>query len=201
MVAAQAIGEPGTQLTMRTFHTGGVTAKDITHGLPRVEEIFEARPPKGECLIAEVDGTIEDIHTEGKQTIITLVPSSDATRAASTKKKTKKSKKSTKTESENFEYSVPSDVALTVAKGDLVVAGQKLTEGNVNLRELFALTTRRGCRKRGCVLRQCFGTGARRIRSVGDGHGFLLAAPVLPTDKLALGDTGGACGSRGWLAL
>ncbi|HEY8108547.1 MAG TPA: DNA-directed RNA polymerase subunit beta' [Patescibacteria group bacterium] len=59
VIAAQSIGEPGTQLTMRTFHTGGVAAEDITQGLPRVEELFEARPPKGEAVLAEIDGTVE----------------------------------------------------------------------------------------------------------------------------------------------
>ena len=58
VIAAQSIGEPGTQLTMRTFHTGGVAGKDITSGLPRVEELFEARSPKGKAKLAEIDGTV-----------------------------------------------------------------------------------------------------------------------------------------------
>ena len=58
ITAAQSIGEPGTQLTMRTFHTGGVAGSDITHGLPRVEELFEARKPKGLAVICEADGTV-----------------------------------------------------------------------------------------------------------------------------------------------
>jgi DNA-directed RNA polymerase subunit beta' len=58
IIAAQSIGEPGTQLTMRTFHTGGVAGLDITSGLPRVEEIFEARVPKGEAIISEIDGVV-----------------------------------------------------------------------------------------------------------------------------------------------
>src|SRR5438132_13497550 len=59
IVAAQSIGEPGTQLTMRTFHTGGVAGIDITSGLPRVEELFEARVPKGKAILAELDGVVE----------------------------------------------------------------------------------------------------------------------------------------------
>src|SRR5262249_39538438 len=65
VIAAQSIGEPGTQLTMRTFHTGGVAGVDITQGLPRVEELFEARVPKGKAIISEIDGELEIIHEEG----------------------------------------------------------------------------------------------------------------------------------------
>src|SRR5207302_920826 len=64
VIAAQSIGEPGTQLTMRTFHTGGVAGMDITQGLPRVEELFEARIPKGKAIISEIDGEVEIIRTE-----------------------------------------------------------------------------------------------------------------------------------------
>ena len=71
VIAAQAIGEPGTQLTMRTFHTGGVATEDITQGLPRVEELFEARPPKGEAIIADLDGTVS-IETNDETTVLTL---------------------------------------------------------------------------------------------------------------------------------
>ena len=71
IIAAQSIGEPGTQLTMRTFHTGGVaSAADITSGLPRVEELFEARSPKGEAILTEIDGTVELIDNDGEQTVI-----------------------------------------------------------------------------------------------------------------------------------
>ncbi|CAM5320597.1 DNA-directed RNA polymerase subunit beta' OS=Lysinibacillus sphaericus OX=1421 GN=rpoC PE=3 SV=1 [Lysinibacillus sphaericus] len=61
IIAAQSIGEPGTQLTMRTFHTGGVAGDDITQGLPRIQEIFEARNPKGQSVISEIAGTVSDI--------------------------------------------------------------------------------------------------------------------------------------------
>src|SRR5438034_6597221 len=67
IVAAQSIGEPGTQLTMRTFHTGGVAGEDITHGLPRVVELFEARRPKGEALITELPGTVTIEDDEAKK--------------------------------------------------------------------------------------------------------------------------------------
>src|SRR5438309_1760628 len=67
VIAAQSIGEPGTQLTMRTFHTGGVAGVDITQGLPRVEELFEARIPKGKAIISEIDGELEIIRQEGSR--------------------------------------------------------------------------------------------------------------------------------------
>src|SRR5699024_5605515 len=64
-IAAQSIGEPGTQLTMRTFHTGGVAGDDITQGLPRIQELFEARNPKGQAVISEIEGTVQEV-TEAK---------------------------------------------------------------------------------------------------------------------------------------
>jgi DNA-directed RNA polymerase subunit beta' len=126
IVTAQAIGEPGTQLTMRTFHTGGVAGKDITQGLPRVEEIFEARLPKGKALISEVDGKVLDVVKEGDNRIIKIgfTPKEQTADA----------------ESENIKsYTVDSDIALLVGKGDLVIAGQQLVEGHVDIHELFEL--------------------------------------------------------------
>ena len=73
IIAAQSIGEPGTQLTMRTFHTGGVAGEDITHGLPRVVELFEARTPKGAALLAECSGVVRLGENEKGERIITVV--------------------------------------------------------------------------------------------------------------------------------
>jgi DNA-directed RNA polymerase subunit beta' len=115
-VAAQAIGEPGTQLTMRTFHIGGIAGSDITQGLPRVEEIFEARPPKGESVISEIDGKVIGIEA-GDKTITIRIESQD-------KKKTE-------------EYQVFSGSNLKVAEGDLVAKGTKLNEGNIDLKKLY----------------------------------------------------------------
>src|SRR4029077_17031925 len=70
IVAAQAIGEPGTQLTMRTFHTGGVAGLDITQGLPRVEELLEAREPKGQAVICEIDGFVSSVKATSKESTI-----------------------------------------------------------------------------------------------------------------------------------
>lgn len=116
VVAAQAIGEPGTQLTMRTFHVGGVIGTDITQGLPRVEEIFEARSPKGESLISEIDGKVIDIIKEDIKTIIVKVESQDG----------KISK----------EYKLPSNALLRVEKGQLIGKGTPLSEGHVDLKKI-----------------------------------------------------------------
>ncbi|MBI4919709.1 DNA-directed RNA polymerase subunit beta' [Candidatus Azambacteria bacterium] len=119
IVAAQAIGEPGTQLTMRTFHTGGVaSASDITEGLPRVQEVFEARTPKSKAAISEVDGKVIDVIDGGKQKTIKI--------AAANK--------------EIFEYGVPGGNTLWVNKGDLVTQGQQLSEGSLDIKELFEVS-------------------------------------------------------------
>jgi len=74
IVAAQSIGEPGTQLTLRTFHTGGVAGQDITHGLPRIEELFECRIPRNKAVISEVNGTVVKIEEKDKDIVIQIKP-------------------------------------------------------------------------------------------------------------------------------
>ena len=116
---AQAIGEPGTQLTMRTFHTGGVAGgADITMGLPRVEEIFETRPPQFKALLADVDGKVKSIEEKSKQKIITVISSSG----------------------EEIEYAIAPNLAVSVSAGDLIAQGQQLSEGHIDLKELYAMT-------------------------------------------------------------
>ena len=85
IIAAQSIGEPGTQLTMRTFHTGGVAGEDITHGLPRVVELFEARKPKGEAQITELSGTVTIEDDDEKHVRRIRVTDDDGRRGASTR--------------------------------------------------------------------------------------------------------------------
>ncbi len=120
IISAQAIGEPGTQLTMRTFHTGGVAGgADITMGLPRVEEIFEARPPQFKALISDIDGKVIAIQEQGKQRAIIIQENG---------------------KSEPKEYLVSPNLAVAVAAGDLIGKGQQLSEGHVDLKELFAMT-------------------------------------------------------------
>ncbi|MEW6771735.1 MAG: DNA-directed RNA polymerase subunit beta' [Bacillota bacterium] len=116
IIAAQSIGEPGTQLTMRTFHTGGVAGEDITHGLPRVEELFEARRPKGQALIAEADGVVTVREVKGRREIELVTPNG-----------------------ERFTYPVPFGARLRVQDGDQVAAGDELTEGPVNPHDLLKI--------------------------------------------------------------
>jgi DNA-directed RNA polymerase subunit beta' len=117
IIAAQSIGEPGTQLTMRTFHTGGVAGEDITHGLPRVVELFEARTPKGKAEIAKASGKI-DIHEDERTRRIELIPDDG---------------------SEPIEYKVPRRARLTVRSGDSVEAGDALTEGSKDPEEILEI--------------------------------------------------------------
>ncbi len=120
-VAAQAIGEPGTQLTMRTFHQGGTASVggDITSGLPRVEEIFERRIPKTPAVVCKVDGTVLEINIDGKDKEITILPD------VSDKKKFKKDKKNT--------YAVPFKRIINVKVGDTVKKGDILTDGSADI--------------------------------------------------------------------
>ena len=123
IIAAQSIGEPGTQLTMRTFHTGGVAGADITHGLPRVVEIFEARNPKGAATLAEIGGRIEIEQTE-RGPKVTIVPTElgpDGELA------------------DPVEYQLPRRTRLLVTTGQVVEPGDALNEGSRNPAELLAL--------------------------------------------------------------
>ncbi|SES19946.1 DNA-directed RNA polymerase subunit beta' [Gracilibacillus ureilyticus] len=114
IIAAQSIGEPGTQLTMRTFHTGGVAGSDITQGLPRIQEIFEARNPKGQAVISEIFGIVKDV-TEVKDKQEIVVQGAIETKT----------------------YTAPYGSRLKVAIGDEVEAGQALTEGSIDPKELL----------------------------------------------------------------
>ena len=115
IIAAQSIGEPGTQLTMRTFHTGGVAGGDITQGLPRVEELFEARNPKGLAIITEIDGTVK-INDEKKRKEVIVT-----------------SKDNSKT------YTISFGSKLKVKDGDEIKAGDPITEGSINPGDLLAV--------------------------------------------------------------
>jgi DNA-directed RNA polymerase subunit beta' len=118
IIAAQSIGEPGTQLTMRTFHTGGVAGEDITQGLPRVQEIFEARIPKGKAPIAETPGRIRMEEGEKSRKII-VIPDDGSDELVHDK--------------------IPRRVRLRVADGDHVGVGEKLTEGTIDPHELLRI--------------------------------------------------------------
>ncbi|TQN33053.1 DNA-directed RNA polymerase subunit beta' [Haloactinospora alba] len=117
IIAAQSIGEPGTQLTMRTFHMGGSAGQDITHGLPRVQELFEARIPKGVAPISELEGQVRIEDTEKSRKII-LVPSDG---------------------SDEISYPVPMRAQLMVNDGDHVAVGQQLIQGAINPHEILRI--------------------------------------------------------------
>lgn len=121
IIAAQSIGEPGTQLTMRTFHTGGVAGDDITQGLPRVEELFEARKPKGQAVIAEIDGVVKITETKGRREI-EIINDTD----------------------EKYSYQIPYGSRLKVRDGQRVEAGDELTEGSVNPHDILKVKGVRG---------------------------------------------------------
>ncbi|MDP4009358.1 MAG: DNA-directed RNA polymerase subunit beta' [bacterium] len=146
IVAAQSIGEPGTQLTMRTFHTGGVAGGgDITQGLPRVEEIFEGRVPGGKAVIAECDGVVVDI----VDNIVRIRPDKsivgDSLGSSQDEKKNeeipgKKKKEKKEKEDKIAEYEIPANRAIWVQQGGVVVKGQQLCEGNLDLQEILAFS-------------------------------------------------------------
>ncbi len=192
IIAAQSIGEPGTQLTLRTFHTGGVAGSDdITQGLPRVEELFEARNPKGEAVIAEIDGTI-DLYEEGElrmvrisrtelkrreveipagfelviddgdrvqeDTLIASMASADDEGEPETilagmegevfvEKNDDGSAIATvrREDSTVWETDVPANARLRVSRGDAVIAGQQITEGAKNPKEILRIQGREAC--------------------------------------------------------
>ena len=145
IVAAQSIGEPGTQLTMRTFHTGGIAgAGDITQGLPRVEEIFEARSPKGTAVISRVDGTVDDIINKENQTVIKIRLDVDSSKLSKTSAKINKKKgKNLKF----VEYKLSQDAAILVHRGDHLFKGDQISEGHIDLKDLFKLVDQRTVEK------------------------------------------------------
>ncbi len=116
IIAAQSIGEPGTQLTMRTFHTGGVAGSDITQGLPRVEELFEARKPKGLAIVSEVSGTVKMEETKKKRSVTVVAASG-----------------------EEVSYDIPFGSRLKVSDGDGISAGDEITEGSVNPHDILRI--------------------------------------------------------------
>ena len=117
IIAAQSIGEPGTQLTMRTFHTGGVAGDDITQGLPRVEELFEARKPKRNAIIAENEGVVRVVPNEGKKGTNTIFITGE--------------------DGLELDYLIPYGSRIIVKDGDVVSLGARLTEGSINPHDIM----------------------------------------------------------------
>jgi DNA-directed RNA polymerase subunit beta' len=121
IIAAQSIGEPGTQLTMRTFHTGGVAGDDITQGLPRIQELFEARNPKGQAIISEIDGVIKEIRDAKDRREIEV-----------------------QGEAESKVYAITYGSRIRVTVGQQVEAGDELTDGSIDPKEMLRIKGIRG---------------------------------------------------------
>ncbi|WP_310195000.1 DNA-directed RNA polymerase subunit beta' [Bacillus sp. 3255] len=121
IIAAQSIGEPGTQLTMRTFHTGGVAGDDITQGLPRIQELFEARNPKGQAIISEIDGIVKEIREAKDRREIEV-----------------------QGEAESKVYAVPFGSRVRVSLNQQVEAGDELTDGSIDPKEMLRIKGIRG---------------------------------------------------------
>ncbi len=119
VAAAQSIGEPGTQLTMRTFHTGGIAGKDITQGLPRIEEIFEARTPKNLSVMAEITGRVELLNVGDERKIIIKALDKEE-------------------DPQVVEYSIDPLAEIVVENDQLIAKGEKLTTGHLDLSELMS---------------------------------------------------------------
>ena len=125
IMAAQSIGEPGTQLTMRTFHTGGIAGEDITHGLPRVTELFEARTPKGVAILSEVGGAVKfDEDPDTGDRYVVIVDGDDEMR-----------------------YPLPVRARLRVSEGDIIEPGTQLTEGPLDPKEVLNIQGVRACQR------------------------------------------------------
>ncbi len=163
IIAAQSIGEPGTQLTMRTFHTGGVAGSDITQGLPRIQEIFEARNPKGQAVISEISGVVEDI-TEVKDKKEIVVQGAVEKRS----------------------YTTPYGARIKISIGDKVDAGQALTEGSIDPKELLKIQGVDGVQS--YLLKEVQKVYRMQGVEIGDKHVEVMVRQMLR--KVRIGDAG-----------
>ena len=166
IIAAQSIGEPGTQLTMRTFHTGGVaTADDITQGLPRIEELFEARRPKGVAYVCEYTGTVSMDEREGMRVIQITTP-----------------------EGEVKDYVIPFSAKLRVKPGDSVEPGTVLTEGSVNPHDILKTKGVRGVQE--YLTKEVQATYRNQGVEINDKHVEIIVRQMLRKVKVEdVGDT------------
>ncbi|CQR48531.1 DNA-directed RNA polymerase subunit beta' [Paraliobacillus sp. PM-2] len=163
IIAAQSIGEPGTQLTMRTFHTGGVAGSDITQGLPRIQEIFEARNPKGQAVISEITGIVEDI-TEVKDKQEIVIQGTVEKRS----------------------YTAPYGARMKVDIGDKIEAGQALTEGSIDPKELLKIQGIDGVQS--YLLKEVQKVYRMQGVEIGDKHVEVMVRQMLR--KVRIGDAG-----------
>jgi DNA-directed RNA polymerase subunit beta' len=165
IMAAQSIGEPGTQLTMRTFHTGGIASgDDITQGLPRVEELFEARKPKGQAIISELDGVVRVEETGKRKRDITVTSASG----------------------EAVTYSIPLSAPLIVSSGDTIEAGDLLTDGSVNPHDILRIKGVRGVQQ--YVIREVLKVYKNNGVEINDKHIEIIARQMMR--KVRIDDPG-----------
>ena len=179
IVTAQAIGEPGTQLTMRTFHTGGVAGGgDITQGLPRVEEIFECRPPRGKGTVSELDGKVIEIEEKENQRVVKV--------GGQIKAKTTDKKKKAGFVEETREYIVPMNQGIWVKPGDLIAKGQQIAEGHLDLKELYRLAGKEAVQR--YVLKEVQSIYTSQGEGINDKHIEIIIKQMF--SRLRIKDTG-----------
>jgi len=181
IVTAQAIGEPGTQLTMRTFHTGGVAGGgDITQGLPRVEEIFECRPPRGKGIVSELDGKVVEIEENENQRIVKI--------EGNLRIKTPGAKKKYAYQEETRNYPIPTNQGLWIKQGDLVTRGQQLAEGHLDLKELYKLAGKEAVQR--YILKEVQGIYTSQGEGINDKHIEIIVKQMFSRVKIKeAGDT------------
>ena len=165
IIAAQSIGEPGTQLTMRTFHTGGVAGDDITQGLPRIQELFEARNPKGQAVISEIEGIVQEVkEVKDKREVIVA------------------------NDVEEVAYTIPYNARMKVVAGDEVIAGQELTEGSIDPKELLRVQGVEGVQA--YLLREVQRVYRMQGVEIGDKHVEVMVRQMLrKIEVIEAGDT------------
>ncbi|ANC75442.1 DNA-directed RNA polymerase subunit beta' [Fictibacillus halophilus] len=154
IIAAQSIGEPGTQLTMRTFHTGGVAGDDITQGLPRIQELFEARNPKGQAVISELEGTVVGVNDNKDKREVVV-----------------------QGEIESRSYTIPFGARIKAVEGDKVTAGQVLTEGSIDPKELIKVRGAEGVQE--YLLREVQKVYRMQGVEIGDKHVEVMVRQML----------------------
>jgi DNA-directed RNA polymerase subunit beta' len=165
IIAAQSIGEPGTQLTMRTFHTGGVAGEDITHGLPRVTELFEARRPKGQAILAEIAGTLQ-IAGDRSQRTLSITDKEGNFR--------------------EYQISARAQLMPETIEGAQVEVGQQLTKGSINPHDLLRLTDSNTTLR--YIVKQVQDVYISQGVDINDKHIEVIARQMLR--KVAVGDAG-----------